>query len=83
MHESDKDPILEELEKQTRILEMIYEAQMSTFVQTTRLYDVFAASATGASEEAIVDLLTAHENGDIDTSTPVIRKFGNAVDDEE
>ena len=82
MHESDKDPILEELKKQTEILERIYDAVMSNFVQTTRLYDVFAASATGADESQIVALLGNHEQGLIDTAPPVIKDFGNALEDE-
>lgn len=75
MHESNKDPILDELVKQTELLERIYDAQMSTFVQITRLYDLFAATATGAGEEAVVELLNSHEKGIVDTSVPTIKEF--------
>lgn len=85
MHESvdyNKE-ILDALRHQNELLEKMYDAQMSMFVQITRLYDVFAASATGASEEDVVALLGNHEQGLIDTAPPVIREFGQAVVEDE
>lgn len=80
MHESDKDPVLEELRKQTEVLERIYDAQMSTFVQVTRLYDVFVSSATGGDQEDLVNLMDNHEKGIIHTAPPVIKEFGAAYE---
>lgn len=83
MHESDKDPVLEELRKQTEVLERIYDAQMSTFVQVTRLYDVFVASATGGDDEYLERLLEDHRNGVIHTAPPVVKTFGEGYVDED
>lgn len=81
MHESDKQEtqLSDILDKMDQLL----DAQMSVFVQMSRLYDVMSATATGATEEDIVDMLNSHKAGRIFTPAPVLKEFGAGEEDDE
>lgn len=82
MHETSdtSKEILEEIKKHTALIEQIYESSMGAFVQTTRLYDIFVASATEMPTKDIVALLDDHEKGNIHTAGPVIKEFGKGYE---
>lgn len=71
------------MQRQSELLEQIYESQMGTFVQITRLYDVFAAVGAGATEDAVSALIAAHADGDIDTAPPFIKSWAEGMDDDD
>lgn len=56
---------------------------MGSFVQQTRLYDVFAAVGAGANEDAVSALIAAHADGEIDTGPPLIKSWAVGMDEEE
>jgi len=64
-------------------LERLYDSQMSTFVQVSRIYDVVAATGAGVDKRVVIDILTAHEEGIIDTQAPVLSSFGANTEEEK
>lgn len=71
------------MQRQNELLEQMHETLMGSFVQQTRLYDLFAAVGAGASEDAIHALIAAHAEGVIDTGPPLIKQWGAGFDEEE
>ena len=74
--------ILDALQHQNKLLAEIHETLMGSFVQQTRLYDVFAAVGAGATEDGVSALLAAHAQGEIDTAPPLIKSWGAGMEDE-
>lgn len=60
-------------------LDVLNQTAMAMLVQMSRLYDVIAAEAFEKNDN-ISGLLTMHEQGDIYTTAPVLRSFGEPED---
>lgn len=80
MHEVDKEQTTLEAIHET--LKKIEHAQMSTFVQMSRIYDVLALSGMGATPEEILALIEGHKDGIINTATPTLARFDDGFDDD-
>lgn len=75
--------ILDALTAQNTLLAQIHETLMGSFVQQTRLYDVFAAVGAGATEDAVSALIAAHAKGEIDTAPPLIKSWAEGMEDDD
>lgn len=63
-------------------LDKLYDAQMSMFVQISRVYDIMAAKVVGETAEGFTEILTDHQNGIIQTSVPTVKSFGAGYEDD-
>lgn len=75
--------ILDALQAQNTLLAEIHDTLMGSFVQQTRLYDVFAAIGAGATEDGISALIAAHEQGEIDTAPPLLQSWAGGLEDDD
>jgi len=62
--------------EEPKTLDDLFEIQMSTFVQLSRIYDVLTFIARNGSAEDFVEMMENHENGIINTSLPKLNQFG-------
>lgn len=76
---NDYKDINKRLEELTNKLDLLNQTSMAMLVQLSRLYDVIAAMAF-AADDSISGLLDMHEAGDIFTTAPVLRSFGEPED---
>jgi hypothetical protein len=72
--------LLEELNEK---MDRLYDVQMSTFVQLSRIYDLLALTAMGETAEGLTQVLVDHKMGVIQTAVPTVHTFGAAWDDDE
>lgn len=81
MHESDKDPVLDELRAIRELLTEMKDIMISQFVQQSRALDIMVVDALGREPDAMQEVLENHRQGKIHTSEPRLKNFGAGYDD--
>lgn len=83
MHEVNDRTDSERLDKVIEGLEILNETLMACMVQLSRIYDVLATDLHSKHGGNVEELLNGHEQGDIYTTAPVLRSFGEPDGEDE
>lgn len=78
MHEVTADGQDKTQEKILSQLEILVEVQMMTMIQLSKVYDIMVATAVGANNDQLEQILDNHEKGLMASSEPVLRGFAAA-----